>query len=86
MATAADTLHALGADPMVPRFMPVRDAWFDTDDTFTVTMDAATAGTMLVVTAAGSTNGFAIDGKKCRKSSVLIESIPGTITRELHRE
>lgn len=44
MATAADTLRALGADPMVPRFMPVREIWFNTDDTFTVELDPGSAG------------------------------------------
>ena len=44
MATAVDTLSARDADPMVPRFMPVRGIWADTDDTFTVDLDPGSAG------------------------------------------
>ena len=44
MALATDSSRAAGVDPMVPRFMPVREVWDDTDDTFTVELDPGPAG------------------------------------------
>lgn len=44
MATAADTSRAAGADPMVPSFLPVREIWDETDDTFTMELDPGPSG------------------------------------------
>ena len=44
MALATDPSPASGLDPMVPRFMPVREIWDDTDDTFTMELDPGSAG------------------------------------------
>ncbi len=44
MALATDPTRVEGADPMVPRFMPVRDIWDETDDTFTLDLDPGPDG------------------------------------------
>lgn len=44
MALATNPSPASGLDPMVPRFMPVREIWDDTDDTFTMELDPGTDG------------------------------------------
>jgi NAD(P)H-flavin reductase len=44
MALATDFAAGSGADPMVPRFMPVREIWDDTDDTFTMELDPGPGG------------------------------------------